>query len=634
MKRVLSAGVAGVVLGGLIVVVQASPASATINTVRSGSTITVTATGVEDIYFTCQASKVTINLVPVTPSMNCSDLTHVTVNGDASRQVVRGSMLDEPTSYPLHPTLTANLGDGNDLVFDTLGVDNLSLGPGGDAVVMNANGVPNLNTDLGADFDYFYVDAPSTATTLAASASGSTASVLATTSTGTRTLSASHVEGVVIRGGQGNDTLSTTGIPVASTVELAQMNGYEGNDTLTGGPVGASFSGGTGTNTMTGGAAGDNFDSQSATDSITTGGGPNSITDETSLRAGGRTIDAAAGSTNYYTVVQNNRDATVRWRGAAGGASVMTSSLNRSGQQALPEPVNSVAIDFYSYGSVDSRHLADIVAVAGKSSAYAGGDSFADDLADITVPTGTWSTNGVLGSDTYNVITDDATIPNVSAPYMGAVSIHGPWTNLNQGFAHRVIRDLLFRFPSAAERDQIRDDLTAGTKTRPQVVAGLMGTDEYRGLDVDRVFVQFLRRGSDPGGRTYWINSLRNGKPLIKFRAQLFGSNEYFTKAGATNADYMVKAYNDVLGRQPDPSGQAYWTNKLNNGADRGAVALQFLASTEARRNIVKDQFLRFLDRYPTNAESTTWVSNLAGATGEQDLIAYLASSNGYYNRS
>ena len=633
MKRVLSTGVAGVVLGGLIVVVQASPASAALNTVRSGSTITVTATGVEDIYFACQASKVTVNNVPVTPSMNCSDLTHVTVIGDASRQVVRGSMLDEPTSYPLHPTLTANLGDGNDTVYDTLGVDNLSLGPGGDAVVMNANGVPNLNTDLGADFDYLYVDGPNTSSTLAASSSGSTASVLATTSTGTRTLSATHAEAVIVRGGDGNDTLSTAGVTVASTVDLAQMYGNGGNDTMTGGPVGASFSGGTGTNTMTGGAAGDNFISESETDVITTGGGPNSITDDTSLRAGGRSIDAAAGSTNYYSVIQRNRDTTVRWRGAAGGASVMTSSLNRSGQQQLPQPVDAVAIDFYTYDSLDGRHLADVVALAGKSSVYVGGDPFHDDLADITVPTGTWSTNGVLGSDTYNIITDDPTIPNVSAPYMGAVSIHAPWTNLNQGFAHRVIRDLLFRFPGASERDQIRDDLAAATKTRPQVVAGLMNTDEYRGLDVDRVFVQFLRRGSDPGGRTYWINSLRNGKPLIKFRAQLFGSNEYFTKAGGTNADYMVKAYNDVLGRQPDPSGQTYWTNKLNNGADRGAVALQFLASTEARRNVVKDQFLRFLDRYPTNAESTTWVNNLAGATGEQDLIAFLAGSNAYFNR-
>ena len=75
---------------------------------------------------------------------------------------------------------------------------------------------------------------------------------------------------------------------------------------------------------------------------------------------------------------------------------------------------------------------------------------------------------------------------------------------------------------------------------------------------------------------------------------------EYFTKAGGTNALYVAKAYEDVLGRKPDPSGQVYWTNKLNNGADRGSVALQFINSPEARRRLVDDQFLRFLARFPT----------------------------------
>ena len=69
----------------------------------------------------------------------------------------------------------------------------------------------------------------------------------------------------------------------------------------------------------------------------------------------------------------------------------------------------------------------------------------------------------------------------------------------------------------------------------PAVVAGLMDTDEYRGLDVDRTFVKYLRRTADPAGRTYWITSIRNGKALWRFRAQLFGSNEYFTKAGGEN---------------------------------------------------------------------------------------------------
>ena len=147
--------------------------------------------------------------------------------------------------------------------------------------------------------------------------------------------------------------------------------------------------------------------------------------------------------------------------------------------------------------------------------------------------------------------------------------------------------------------------------------------------------MRYLARQADPSGRTYWINSLKSGKALWRFRAQLFGSNEYFTKAGSTNAKYVDKVYLDVLGRLPDPSGRAYWTGKLDGGADRGSVALQFINSSEFRRFVVDDQFLRFLDRKATTAEQDAWSPKITGtATGEQDLIAFLAASADYYNRS
>ncbi|MEZ5205029.1 MAG: DUF4214 domain-containing protein [Acidimicrobiales bacterium] len=194
--------------------------------------------------------------------------------------------------------------------------------------------------------------------------------------------------------------------------------------------------------------------------------------------------------------------------------------------------------------------------------------------------------------------------------------------------------DLIFAFATDGWRDATRDQLTSGSKTRLQVAQGLMDTDMYRGLDVDRVFVKYLRRTSDPSGRTFWINRLREGRALWRFRAQLFGSPEYFNKAGGTNESYVTKAYSDVLGRAPDPSGRTFWTNKLNNGADRGQVALQFLNSPESRRRLVDDQFLRFLDRLPTATEQSTWVAQIPSDDGEQRLIAFLAASTAYFNRT
>ena len=190
------------------------------------------------------------------------------------------------------------------------------------------------------------------------------------------------------------------------------------------------------------------------------------------------------------------------------------------------------------------------------------------------------------------------------------------------------------RFATDAQRDAASAALTNGTKTRAQIVQSIVGTDEYRGVDVDRVFLRYLRRHADSGGKTYWIGSLRNGKSLRQFRAQLFGSSEYFTKAGGTNATFVERAYEDVLGRKPDPSGLAYWTNKANNGTERGLIARQFLSSAEAKRTIVRDQFLRFLDRQPTAGELTQWTAALDGVNGEQALVSMLAGSAAYFDRT
>lgn len=64
-------------------------------------------------------------------------------------------------------------------------------------------------------------------------------------------------------------------------------------------------------------------------------------------------------------------------------------------------------------------------------------------------------------------------------------------------------------------------------------------------------------------------------------------------------------------------------------------MAQSFLGTTEARRAIVVDQYLRFLARYPSPDESAPWVTTLgSSAAGEQQLIATLASGAEYLNGS
>ncbi|MCU1369801.1 MAG: Hemolysin-type calcium-binding protein [Ilumatobacteraceae bacterium] len=326
----------------------------------------------------------------------------------------------------------------------------------------------------------------------------------------------------------------------------SRVYGGEGSDTFSNGPLKSYFNGGPGANTFNGGPAQDTVATTSDADVIHVGGGLNHIYDQDSLRSGGRTVDATSSSNGYFWTLGGS-DVVFRMRPSTLPGQLLsgTASLHRPGRQTIPSTgFNSFAVDLSGDATTDDRGLADIVIPANPTAVAinVSGDSFDNDLGDLTVPTGTWITTGTTAT-ALTVTTSD---PNLANP-----------------------------------------------------------------------------------------NSLQNGKSLRQFRAQLFGSNEYFTKAGGTNARFVVKAYEDVLGRAPDAAGQTYWTNKIDDGTERGLVARQFLSSPEARRSIVKDQFLRFLDRYPTPAETDTWVAALgSSSSGEQDLIAFLGASSAYFARS
>ncbi|WP_426573619.1 DUF4214 domain-containing protein [Aquihabitans sp. McL0605] len=624
----------GATLGAtLIVGPLAGTASAAVTATSSGTTVNVSAAGEVSVSFDCNGGNIRISGTFASPTVPCATVSHVNVLGDSGSQTVHGEQLDDPV-FAAHPYLVALTGTGADYVYGTARADTLNTGAGNDVAYVTTSGVTDASVDLGADSDQLTVDGGSGDDTITASASGSTVTLALNNGTTAVARTALNAETLSLQGNSGNDTISVAGVPPGTSVTTQRLIGGTGDDHLIGGPTYAYFYGGSGTNVMTGSTGIETFTSESETDDIHPGtGSTNSVYDQTSLHLG-RTIANEGTSDQWFGTTGTGRDAVIRYRPLGSSQSQITASLDRPGQQQLGSAFTRMTADSGYSTTLDARHLFDVVAPQIGTTVVVTGDNPDNDLADITVPTGTWSWSGT--SDTTAEITPtSSTLGHITIKDMGDVSIHGPWTgNLNAGFVHRATRDLLFRFPNPIGRDQIADQLTAGTTTRAAFITGAMNTDEYRGLDVDRVFVKYLHRASDPGGRTYWINSIAAGKPLWKFRAQLFGSNEYFTKAGGTNALYMVKAYADVLGRAPDPSGQAYWTAKLDAGADRGSVALQFIDSAEARRRLVDDQFLRFLDRKPTTGEQTTWVNALPGDTGEQDLIAFLAGSTGYYNRS
>jgi len=628
--RVRRATLIAVTVGaGLAVVPAGPPAGAAVNATTAGTVLTVSMTGNGSAEFDCSGSgTVRVNFVEATPALSCAAMTQVTIAGDAGSQAVYVSSLNGP-DYAANPRLVATLGDGSDFTNETDRADQIDMGAGDDMVLLRPAGPNNAFVSLGAGAsDNLYFEGTPSADAITATSSSGNLTLSISGSEATTTRSASGVEFLRLGGAGGNDTISTTGITLASTVDSAYLSGDAGNDTLTDGPIDSTIYGDAGNNILTGGPGFDAFWTSSDGDTLNGGTDTNidRIYDAEGLRSGGRSLSGFT-EIDVFNSQTHQGDVTVRIRPGLAGTRLHTTSLTRPGQQIIPASIGTIAVGMDYVGSLPHKGLVDVVATERPVTATLPAAPLG--LLDVTIPTGTWTTSAAGGT-----VAVTSSFGRVSATNVTDYRVHGPWTQPNRGFVHRATRDLLFRFATDSTLNEGQTALDAGTRTRAQITAILIGSDEYRGLDVDRTFLKYLRRAPDPGGRTYWINSIRNGKALWRFRAQLFGSNEYFTKAGGTNAFYVAKAYADVLGRAPDPSGQAFWTNKLNNGADRGSVALQFINSPEARRRLVDDQFLRFLDRLPTATEQTTWVAALPGAAGEQALIQALVSGSTYYNRS
>ena len=619
-------GVAGTIL--LIPVAAPSPpagAALTLTVTSLFSSVTVNAVGEGTIHFACESGKFTANDIQATPTVNCSTVTAVKVVGDSAAQNVYGPNLDI-AAFTSHPYLDAQTGAGNDSIVGTKQPDKIDAGADMDSVYLH---LPTADTSVNLGSGTDTLNLSTDIATKVKAVSGSTnLAVTATTVSGTANHMIAGTEYLQIQGSKFNDEVDLSTIVNPTSITSLIVYGGDGNDRLTCAAVPCNMDGGNGNNELISHSGSVTAWSLSETDKIT--GHPSGsgwIYDTSSPHSGGRTYTGITSS--YYSAVYSTAADTVgRIRPAGAGKVKRTLSLARNGEQLLPDDFATIGMFFSYVGQVTHRNIGDVVAVT--TNVHFGGQLADTDILDITVPTGTWTESGNL--DNLTIDPSDPSLGFVTAYNLSDYTVHGPWTNKNQGFAHRVHRDLMFELAKYSWRDETRDHLEEGHLTRSGVVNSLMNTDEYRGLDVDRVFVNYLRRPTDSGGRNYWIGALRDGRALWRFRAQLFGSNEYFNKAGGTNANYIEMAYRDVMGRSPDSAGKAYWVAKLDGGFDRGSAALQFINSPEARRFLVNDQFLRFLNRKATTAEQNTWSPQISTNDGEQRLIAYLAASNSYFN--
>ena len=144
------------------------------------------------------------------------------------------------------------------------------------------------------------------------------------------------------------------------------------------------------------------------------------------------------------------------------------------------------------------------------------------------------------------------------------------------------------------------NELSTGS-TRAEVAAGFSESNEFVDLtevtnpfwlssgmpmgltdDVFRLYRATLDRDPDMTGLMGWLNFLGTGQPKVVVAEGFVGSAEFQSVYGAlSDGDFINLLYNNVLNRDADPGGEAFWLNEIANGATRAEVVLGFSDSAE-----------------------------------------------------
>jgi lysophospholipase L1-like esterase len=198
-------------------------------------------------------------------------------------------------------------------------------------------------------------------------------------------------------------------------------------------------------------------------------------------------------------------------------------------------------------------------------------------------------------------------------------------------FVKGVFLDTLGRSADPGAQAWFTQQLDAGHPTG-MVASMSIGSNEFAIDLVKAAYRQYLGRDPEPTALAYWVNALRTNTRDEQLTAALVASDEFYALAGGTDADWIVGAYQAVLGRAASGADLQWATGLLNSGVSREELASDLAYSVEHEQQVVTDQYLHYLHATPSASDLRSGATQLA--TGQQtaeSLAIELTSSNAYY---
>ena len=153
--------------------------------------------------------------------------------------------------------------------------------------------------------------------------------------------------------------------------------------------------------------------------------------------------------------------------------------------------------------------------------------------------------------------------------------------------------------------------------------------------DIQKAYIAFFNRPADVPGLNYWLGYTGDEQDLLtEFSLQAEYLSDY---AGLTNLQMLNKVYNNLFGRNPEPSGQTYWLAQMDAGYVTIAnVAFAVLGGAQNEDldtiNNKVEVATAFTTALDTPAEIDAY--NKAGTNGVADLAKNLLKTVDYSDAS
>lgn len=101
--------------------------------------------------------------------------------------------------------------------------------------------------------------------------------------------------------------------------------------------------------------------------------------------------------------------------------------------------------------------------------------------------------------------------------------------------------------------------------------------------EVARLYAAALDRLVDAEGFTFWVGALGRGEALTTLASGFLASAEFRGRMGdaADHGAFVDRLYRNILGRDGEAEGQAFWRDSLGKGCSRAEVLVGFSESAE-----------------------------------------------------